>query len=77
MNDAYNEAMEEHRDPREEAYASLAEEASVESAHPWKDEDWDAEAVEMAKEFAAENDLSWPPGLNAFDTYYDRKHNPD
>jgi len=61
-------------DHAKECYASLAEEATDELAHPWKDEDWDTDAVAHAKAYAADHGLPWPPGLGDFDRHYEREH---
>jgi hypothetical protein len=63
----YNEARED--------YASLAEEASCESAHPWDDEHWDVRAVRNAKRYAKDHGLPWPPGLGDFDRWYEANYN--
>jgi hypothetical protein len=62
--------MPEPYDEQREDYASLAEEASDESAHPWNDKDWDAQAVKNAKKYAKKHNYSWPPGINDFDNWY-------
>jgi hypothetical protein len=62
-------------DEEYEDYMSLVEEASCESAHPWKDEDWEPRAVANAKAYAAKHHYSWPPGLNDFDHRWEEEHN--
>jgi len=58
-----------------EDYASLADEASAPEAQPWKDEDWDPDAVKNAKSYAEKNDLPWPPGPGDYDRWYDMATN--
>jgi hypothetical protein len=62
-----NETYDEER----EDYASLADEASCEDAHPWNEDNWDPRAVANAKKYAAKYGLNWPPHLGDFDRWYD------
>jgi len=62
-------------DEEREDYASLAEEASAPDAQPWKDEDWDQNAIANAKKYAKRFNLPWPPGPNDFDRWYDLDSN--
>jgi hypothetical protein len=69
--------MDEPFDIERESYASLVDEATCESAHPWDDSYWDAEAVKHAKAYAAKHELPWPPGRGDFDRWYDLYSNKE
>jgi len=60
----------------EEDYASLADEMNDGPPHigPWKESDWDAEAVAGGKRHAEKHGLPWPPDTGDYDRYYEAKY---
>jgi hypothetical protein len=60
-------------DEEMEDYASLADEMNDPDVGPWNESDWDARAVESAKQYARKNDLPWPPSTGDFDRWYEKQ----